>query len=505
MKYDPISRRMFLMGSGTFLAIPLLKSLLPSSAWAADEPRKVCYIQIITLHGTSRTLWYGDMPNGATPIAGLESVVRRPLSSINGPLSDVLGNNFNSLKNKISILQGLDTIVSNDNHHYLFPTTASSYDSGLNEYGAPPTTRQMSIDQLIAASSKVYPANFPNIRRHINIGSGSSFSWHRSSAGEVYRPSPLTATNAILSLFSAGLTNGAPTSADPKKTNTLNAVFNDYKSVRDNPRLSANHRLVLEEYMTRVSDIIAEENQTPVVSASCNNPTLNETSNLRNQMKILVAAMQCGLTRVANINVPITGVYNVLHDEHHAMGTTNREAGFTLSQENRKAAAEVAFLLQQLEAAKIDGFSMLDNSIVYWGMQYGVGVRLNPHTGSDMSVMVAGGAGGKLNQGNYISYLNTQNNGTICNDASLNCRVGVPMNNLLVTFANCMGLSSVDYEKTPGQGYGYYRVAPEANGRSIMRLGTNLTLDKIPRRGFYGTTEGRRTPLPGLYQGPFMG
>lgn len=173
-------------------------------------------------------------------------------------------------------------------------------------------------------------------------------------------------------------------------------------------------------------------------------------------MKILVAALQCGLTRVANINIPVVGAYNVL---------------------------------QLLDAAKVGTFSLLDNSVVYWGMQYGVGVRLNPHTGNDMSVMVAGGAGGKLAQGNYISYLNTRDNARICTDSSL----------------NCMGLSSADYETTTGLGYGYYRTAPGTDGKSIKRLGPNMNLNQMPRGGFYGTTAGRRTPLPGFYQGPVMG
>lgn len=64
------------------------------------------------------------------------------LSTVSGALSNVLGNRFDAFRNKMSILQGLDVIVSNDNHHYLFPTTASSYDSGLNQYEAPPTPPQ---------------------------------------------------------------------------------------------------------------------------------------------------------------------------------------------------------------------------------------------------------------------------------------------------------------------------------------------------------------------------
>jgi len=504
MKYNPISRRMFLTGSGAVLSIPLMESLLPKAAWAAPGDRVVSFIQVITLHGTSRNLWYGGMWNGATAVPGLESVARRPLSTVSGALSNVLGNRFDAFRNKMSILQGLDVIVSNDNHHYLFPTTASSYDSGLNQYEAPPTTRQMSMDQVIAASAKVYPTGFPNIRRHLNVGGGASFSWHKSSIGDIYRPAPLTSTNAVLSLFSAGLTNRAP-AVDQKKITLLNAVFDDYKTVRDNPRLSADNRSALDEYMGRIADIREEERQPFQPETTCSNPTLNESVDLRNQMKILVAALQCGLTRVANINIPVVGAYNVLHDDHHAMGTTNAEAGFTLSAENRRIAGDVAYLLQLLDAAKVGTFSLLDNSVVYWGMQYGVGVRLNPHTGNDMSVMVAGGAGGKLAQGNYISYLNTRDNARICTDSSLNCMVGIPINNLLVTFANCMGLSSADYETTTGLGYGYYRTAPGTDGKSIMRLGPNMNLNQIPRGGFYGTTAGRRTPLPGFYQGPVMG
>jgi hypothetical protein len=98
-----------------------------------------------------------------------------------------------------------------------------------------------------------------------------------------------------------------------------------------------------------------------------------------------------------------------------------------------------------------------------------------------MPVLVAGGANGRLKQGHYIDYRR---------DDGVADAPGLAMNNLLVTFMSCMGMSSSDYETAAGQGYGLY--PPDAfAGR--------------PNGDFWESTDGRRSALPFLYTGEASG
>lgn len=70
--------------------------------------------------------------------------------------------------------------------------------------------------------------------------------------------------------------------------------------------------------------------------------------------------------------------------------------------------------------------------------------------------------------------------------------LGLPINNLLVRFMNCMGLRSADYEKTAGSGYGFYPQAREL---------ANFT----PDANYWLSTAGKRSPVPNFYRGPLIG
>ncbi|HET6583423.1 MAG TPA: hypothetical protein VFG69_08245, partial [Nannocystaceae bacterium] len=143
----------------------------------------------------------------------------------------------------------------------------------------------------------------------------------------------------------------------------------------------------------------------------------------------------------------------------------------------RSIGGRIAGLLDLLDGIVEPDGTLLDNSIVYWSMQYGCAVPDSQHEPRDMPVLVAGGGGGRLAQGNLVDY-RLEGGGP-----------GIALNNLLVTFMNCMGLSSSDYELNAGQGYGYYAGS----------------LDGRPNAAFWASTEGRRSALPVIYQGPALG
>jgi hypothetical protein len=495
---DPAGRRLFLRGLGnTVLALPSLSSLLPRTARAQAVASPIRYIQVLNPYGATAPLYFG----GLTANQRVQPNVNvKSLAEVPGELSPILGASFSPWKSKISILRGIDALSMNPNHQYTYATCASSYEVGRDGDEQPPSSGQVSVDTLISRSDKVYGTNVPAARRAVNLNpvtgldnysNNRSFSWQQSGdAVQMVRPVKQTQAffDAFVGGFSSGTSTPTPASANPKELALIQSVYGDYKAVRDGARISAADRQKLEMYMSLVNDIekdLRAAEQRP--AATCAGPAPAAEGDIEatitNQFRILAAAMACDLTRVASITLGMSAGYTQRHDEHH--GLLRDPAPVGIIADLKLIGVRVTKLLGILDSIREATGSLLDNSLVYWGMQYG-SVRIGAqHNAEDMPVLVAGKAGGKLRQGHFIDYRGET--ATPVRDAD---RRGVPINNVLLTFMNCMGLSSSDYEKTAGSGYGLY--PPNAFvGR--------------PDRAFWESTAGRRAPLPHLYTGPALG
>ena len=476
MKLSRSSRRMFLRGAGLTLAVPWLSSLLPRGAQAGVAAAPVRYIQLLNPYGPSIPLFFGDRTPNVRPEP---NVNLQALDEIGGDISPILGAAFDPFRAKMSVLRGLDVLIENPNHHYVFATCASGYASGVDNDEAAPLSGQESVDMVIARSNKVYGDDVPEVRRVVNMNPVSgddysnnrSFSWRGDGDPQMVRP--VKQTQGILDPFAAGFAAAQGDGPDPRDQKLVDGVYEDYRRVRDGGRISADDKQRLNAYMDLVRDVIDGS-----ISAICEAPTLDDESDVErtidNQFRILAAAMACDLTRVASITMGMSQGYGTRHTEHHELyGATNSG----IIDDFKRIGGRVARLLGVLDAITEGEGTVLDNAIVYWCMQYGCVHIDGQHNNDNMPVLVAGGGGGRLQQGNYIDY-RLEGDGR-----------GLPLSNLLVTFMNCMGLSSGDYESSPGGGYGYY----------------NGDFDQRPSPEFWSSTEGRRSPLPVLYQGPAMG
>jgi hypothetical protein len=149
------------------------------------------------------------------------------------------------------------------------------------------------------------------------------------------------------------------------------------------------------------------------------------------QMDLMVLAHACDLTRVstfmwANADswqyYPWIGVNEEHHELSHA-GDNDAAATEKLIKINAWHAEQMKYLLDKLAMATgPDGGSLLDNSLVLWGNEIGVG---NSHTYKDIPWLLAGGAGGKIRLGRYLSYKDQ------------------PHNNLLLSICHAMGFDDV--------------------------------------------------------------
>ena len=156
------------------------------------------------------------------------------------------------------------------------------------------------------------------------------------------------------------------------------------------------------------------------------------------QMDMMLLAHRCGMTNVstfmwANADswqyYPFAGA----NEEHHATShcddsdTANIE---NLIKINVWQAQQVNYMLDQLAASKeVDGSSMLDNTVLLWGNELGVG---NTHDYKNIPWLLAGGAGGYLKSGRSLQF------------------AGLPHNNLLVSVCNAMGFADVMTFGIPG-------------------------------------------------------
>jgi hypothetical protein len=146
---------------------------------------------------------------------------------------------------------------------------------------------------------------------------------------------------------------------------------------------------------------------------------------------LLVLAFQTDSTRVAtmllghdgdNRSLPEIGVSEGHHDLSHHFN--NQEKIQKIAEIDRWYVTQFSKFLQKLQDTKdVDGQSLLHNSMIVYGSGNADG---NRHTHSNLPLILAGHAGGTLQAGRYVQH------------------GGKPMNNLLLTLSDRMGLSNLE-------------------------------------------------------------
>ncbi|MBL8785440.1 MAG: DUF1552 domain-containing protein [Deltaproteobacteria bacterium] len=153
----------------------------------------------------------------------------------------------------------------------------------------------------------------------------------------------------------------------------------------------------------------------------------------RQQMDLLVSALQCDLTRVATLQFShsVSGhVFTNLglgqghHDLSHE-GDSNADAQQKLTTINRFYASQMAYLCQRLSEVKEGDETLLDHTAVLWVNELGKG---NSHSRDEIPYVMVGGCGGYFKTGRYLRFLPQ-----------------TPHNDLLVTLMQAMGLEQTTF------------------------------------------------------------
>ena len=130
-------------------------------------------------------------------------------------------------------------------------------------------------------------------------------------------------------------------------------------------------------------------------------------------LDIMVAAMQCDVTRVLTFYYENT-VTSIRHDflsvnvdyhgsvTHHG-GDATKLANYATV--NKWQVSQLAYLLTKMKAIQEPDGTLLDNSVVFFSSELSDG---DDHSHTNLPIVLAGRGGGKLNPGRAIHYSNAK-------------------------------------------------------------------------------------------------
>ncbi len=508
MKYNAMSRRMFLQGSGgALMAIPLLPSLLPLLEGPISTPVKR-FISIITPYDMGHhAAW---LPSNGSPITNLgqptqvfdpggghHPIHSQPLRDFaptnSSVLSLVAGNAFSPYLESMTIMRSLDFTLryGHGGAQILGGVTA---DSGLNpDRGVLPTIE--TADVVLNKNRTFNPAGLPLICCG-NPGFGPDGYSYTAVGGAAANSVGIgdELSGLYNRLFSNGTfpEQGAGTVTHPKY-DILTRVMEDYTRVRNSRNLSAVDRVTLDNALDQFRD--AQSGLTRVSTAQCAYRALPHAGQVsaaasdadigRAWADLIAASIICDSARVFTIGAPLLGGTVDGQDPGHEtishvpFQTFGGKPSWQITASRQAAIVRnfVAPLLQRLSAATDpgNGQSYLYNSLVYFTAESGIAHGWGSHP-----VMLFGNAAGAMRSGRYIDYANRakgsfaggDNWSAMPGDPNFsNNWYGVSYNRLLVTILQAMGLQPADYENNALNSQLYNRTDIGPNYQNLTSLG----------------------------------
>ncbi len=301
----------------------------------------------------------------------------------------------------------------------------------------------ISVDQKIARAIGT-STKFKSLELGVLSGSGGDV-WSYTAYADANAPlppdnNPASVFNRVFSELGTDPT--AIQKLRAQRKSVLDAVMDGYGTLA--PKLGASDKARMEAHLGEVRDLETRLTATAGVGDSCvkpASPTIDYKSNDnfpaigKAQMDLLVMAMACDLTRVGTIQWErsvgdVRFTWLGATRGHHAIShdpDTMTDSVEILTQINVWYAQQFAYLLDKMAGIKEGTGTMLDNSLVFWCNELSRG---NVHSHPDMPFVLAGGAGGALKTGRFLSYPKT---------------AAVPHNNLLVSLMNAMGLPDTTF------------------------------------------------------------
>jgi len=398
-----LSRRTFLNGAGVTLALPFLESMVPAlaalgqTAAAKARTRLGC---VYFPHGAIMKKW-----TPATEGAGFE------LSEILQPLKPFY--------DQINVISGLESAQAygsgaTANHNR---SAASFLSAAHAETGAQPHLG-VTIDQVVAQKIG-QDTPLPSIEltieeSSVSCGDGLSCSY-RDTISWQGPSSPLPMQNnpqvVFERLFGDGNTAEQRATRRNQSLSLLDSVTGEASSLK--LKLPAADRSRLDQYLTDVREIerrvqkagqqLSEDLDVP--SAPTGVPKDVE-AHIKLMFDLQVLAWQAEITRVStmllakelsNAVYPKSNVRDAFHILSHHSNIQESIDRFTVL--NRYHVTLLAYLLEKLKATPDGDGTLLDHTMLLWGSAMSDG---NQHNHTDLPIILAGGASGRLKGGRHL-------------------------------------------------------------------------------------------------------
>ncbi|HEX5110104.1 MAG TPA: DUF1552 domain-containing protein [Vicinamibacterales bacterium] len=400
-----LSRRTFLHGVGVTLALPFLDSMVPalargqSATAALPRTRLGC---IYFPHGAIMPKW-----TPATDGAGFElSEILQPLKPFYSQITVV-----SDLEHKLAYGSGATA-----NHNR---SAAAYLSAAFAKTGATPQLG-ITMDQVVAQKLG-QDTPLPSLELMIegsslNCGDGLScsyrdtISWQGPSA-----PLPMQNNPQVVfeRLFGDGTTADLRKARRQQSISLLDSVTGEVSSLQR--KLPTGDRSRLDQYLTDVREIerrvqkagqqLSEDLKVPPAPTGI--PSDVE-EHIKLMLDLQVLAWQAEITRVTTFLLAkelSTAVYaksnvrDAFHTlSHHSNIQENKDRFAVL---NRYHVTLFAYLLDKLHNTPDGNGTLLEHSMVLYGSGMSDG---NQHNHTDLPIVVAGGASGKLKGGRHLRH-----------------------------------------------------------------------------------------------------
>lgn len=424
------SRRSVLAGLGASTAVlPFLPRLSREAEAAGKMPKRL--ILMFHPHGTIRERW---LPTGttdnftlpeilaplvphATDITVVDGLEIRPQGPVGGP--HTVGPAY--------LFTGSRMEDGNDFDHGC--CTPHGWNTGP------------SVDQVVAqAIGGETP--YASLEFGVNTGGnhpGSRMIYSGPAAPMSPEKDPVAMFDRLFGDFDGDADAVAKLKA--RRSSVLDVVGPELEAVRN--KVGADDLIKIDAHLDSVADLQARllaqyTCETPATPMDVPPDSVTDTPTLaKDQIDLMVEALACGLTNVASIMFRrgendgqpygFLGVEEPHHELSHA-GDDNVDARDKLTQIYTWYTEQFAYLLERLGSiTEADGSRLLDNTLIVWGSEI---ARGNTHAWGPIPFVLAGGAGGSIASGKFLSYGEGD-------ERENHCR-------LLTTVCQAMGLDEVD-------------------------------------------------------------
>ena len=429
-----LSRRTFLRGAGVTLALPLLESMIPAATLFGQTAAKARTRlgAIYFPHGAIMPQW-----TPASEGAGFE------LTPILQPLKP-----FYNQINIISDLRHANAYGSGAtaNHN----RSAAAYLSGaFAETGAQPSLG-ITVDQ-IAAQKIGQDTPLPSLELTIeepslNCGDGLSCSYRDTISWQgAHAPLPMQNNPQVVfeRLFGDGNTAEQRKTRRAQSISLLDSVVGEAASLQR--KLPATDRTRLDQYLSDVREIERRvqkagqqlSDDLPVPAAPTGVPRDVE-EHIKLMYDLQVLAWQAEITRVSTFlmckelsgaTYPKSGVRDAFHTLSHHSNVKENIERFALL--NTYHVGLFAYFLEKLRSTPDGDGTLLDHSLVLYGSGMSDG---NQHNHTDLPVVLAGGASGRLKGGRHLRHPKN-----------------TPMANLLVAMLDTLGIPTDKFGDSNGE------------------------------------------------------